>query len=332
MHSFDPSTSPAAITAVLSALRPHLPCSLPLYRRIQFAHFSPSARILTSFPPSSSTSPATPWVACFSDPDRGPETQVHVFGSWEADPRQEADEELVRELLVELLREGGYAPARRSEAVQAREAAVDGYDAAGDERHLVLMGSVHERTARIVAGLVELELGWVKEDGLPNRWNKWVFDLREVCGEMKDLPDGLRWGTMGTKHYEVVRARTSIPRKDRTLSMLPQVAIFPTDRQDDEGNPVAWLFLGVDSSLTTLHVEPEYRGKGLAKALAYRAWAEHLDSYRTNFAPDGEALDERWAHADVAEDNTSSNAVCKSLGGKIEWADYWMKIDLTKMD
>ena len=111
--------------------------------------------------------------------------------------------------------------------------------------------------------------------------------------------------------------------------MLPDVGVFVTG-QGEGAEPVAWTFLGVDSSLTTLHVEPEYRGKGLAKAVVRKAWRDHLDCHTGS--DESTAAQERWAHADVSTDNVSSNAMCKSLGGEIMWSDYWLTIDLTRFN
>lgn len=341
MHSFNPATDSDKTAHILNVLRPRLPLSLPVYRRIQFRHFSPSARIITSF----DTSPAAgePWLVVFSDPDRGPETQLFLHGSWETSSSSagsDVSDEVIAglmEALVLHLRSGEalYAPSLRTEIVQARVAAVagEGYDPATDGRHLVMMGSVHARTAKVVRdlGLLDPEWAVMDSDGMPEAYNKWVFDLRNTTGHEDVLPDGLRWGTMRTPHYALVRSRTAIPRQDRTLSILPTVAIFPAQSGDGDVDPVGWLFLGVDSSLTTLHVEPEYRGKGLAKILARKAWKQHLDHYRTSYIDGRNEVNERWAHADVATGNVASNAVCKSLGGKVEWTDYWMKLDLTRL-
>ena len=63
----------------------------------------------------------------------------------------------------------------------------------------------------------------------------------------------------------------------------------------------------------TLHVEEPYRGKGLAKTLARRLMRDHLK----DFGDDG------WGAADVFVSNMKSQAVCKSLGGKLIWIVSW---------
>lgn len=81
----------------------------------------------------------------------------------------------------------------------------------------------------------------------------------------------------------------------------------------DDGRPIAWAILGPDSSLSGLHCEEEWRGKGLAKAVATRLLRERLKEYD----------DEVYCWADVAPDNPNSQRLCKSLGGKVAWAISW---------
>lgn len=70
---------------------------------------------------------------------------------------------------------------------------------------------------------------------------------------------------------------------------------------------------GPDSSLSSLHCEPQYRGKALAKRVAVKLLSEHLQDYG----------DEGYGWADVAPDNVGSQGVCKSLMGKIVWTVCW---------
>ena len=107
---------------------------------------------------------------------------------------------------------------------------------------------------------------------------------------------------------------------------------------ESDAAPVAWAFLGVDSSLTSLHVEPEYRGKGLAKKISAKIWRDSLSALdATTKEPqtaDGKLsseADKTYGHADVALDNVESNAVCRSLGGQASWIVYWLRIDLAKI-
>jgi hypothetical protein len=58
--------------------------------------------------------------------------------------------------------------------------------------------------------------------------------------------------------------------------------------------------------------QEEYRGRGLAKAVALKLFSEKV----TDFAQDG------LAHADVGFENMQSQGVCKSLNGTVGWSVY----------
>lgn len=147
----------------------------------------------------------------------------------------------------------------------------------------------------------------------------------------RDLPPGFEYGKVDPKDYSLVKSRTQIPRQDRTLCKLPSVAIYPNNNSSTTREPVAWGFLGLDASLTTLHVEPAYRGLGLAKSLSLKLFSDDMEIYcQHNPTPtkkDGYTT-ERYAHADVATDNRSSQGVCESLGGKWSFEVFWIRVDL----
>jgi hypothetical protein len=58
--------------------------------------------------------------------------------------------------------------------------------------------------------------------------------------------------------------------------------------------------------------QEEYRGRGLAKAVASKLFRENV----TDFAQDG------LTHADVGFENLQSQGVCKSLNGTVGWSVY----------
>jgi len=133
------------------------------------------------------------------------------------------------------------------------------------------------------------------------------------------LPQDLVWGQVQPRHFSLVRSRTQIPRQDRTLLQLPSLAIYPGTNDPD---PIAWSFLGPDGSLSSLHVESEWRGRGLARKLAARLFAEGMKVYW------GDGDRDKWAHADVAVDNAASNGVCRGLAGEYKFHVCWVRINI----
>ncbi|KAJ3563387.1 hypothetical protein NPX13_g8216 [Xylaria arbuscula] len=100
----------------------------------------------------------------------------------------------------------------------------------------------------------------------------------------------------------------------RTMKLLPSTALYL-----DDGTPVAWAFLGPDSSLSSLHCEEPYRGRGIAKAVAIKVLRNHLGDYKD---------DAYYGWADVAPDNVQSQGVCKSLNGTPRWQISWSRLNL----
>ena len=90
---------------------------------------------------------------------------------------------------------------------------------------------------------------------------------------------------------------------------------------EKSGRPVAWAFVGVDSSLTTLHVEEDFRRRGLAKLLTVRLFETEMDGF-------WEEGQRKLAFGYVIVGNEASAGMCKSLGGQSDWECYWLRIDL----
>ncbi|KAL9103236.1 MAG: hypothetical protein Q9187_009031, partial [Circinaria calcarea] len=165
------------------------------------------------------------------------------------------------------------------------------------------------------------------------------------------LPDGLCWSRVKEDELPLVLSRTEIPRTERTLKLLPSVAIrarrklsCTTTTEDekqcngDNGRLIAWAFLGVDGSLTSLHVEAEWRGSGLGKKVAGRLFGllRAQDGREGQEESEGGFEDlrrgEEWGHSDVAADNAGSIGVARGLGGREGWECFWGFVDLGKLD
>ncbi|KAE8145314.1 hypothetical protein BDV25DRAFT_164932 [Aspergillus avenaceus] len=163
------------------------------------------------------------------------------------------------------------------------------------------------------------------------------------------LPAGYRFtdktGRLGVQshHLDLIRSRTSIPRSRETLNKLPGAPIYsdretqphpsdssgaadnPHDRSAVGEMPIAWAFLGVDGSLATLHVEPEYRGQGLAMAVAQEAM--RLGMAEGGIWRDHGEEGEVWVHTNALESNIASRRVMEKLGAEPAWTCTWTVLE-----
>ena len=125
-----------------------------------------------------------------------------------------------------------------------------------------------------------------------------------------------------------------------------------------EGVLVAWAFISSDGSLSSLHVEKEHRGKGIAKAVCRRSF-EMLEAepeamgfgsipasaLRSGEEEMGEGRDgmgdwekiracgaQGWVSSDIAEDNEQSRGVARSVGGIEVWDVRWVGVDLRAVE
>ncbi|OCK80528.1 hypothetical protein K432DRAFT_382138 [Lepidopterella palustris CBS 459.81] len=183
-------------------------------------------------------------------------------------------------------------------------------------RSVITLGTLHSslRTVLTTNNVVRTEF-----PGLEMPYRKFIFRKSDFPA-LGALPEGLRWGAVRAQDLKVIQASTSIPRSSRTLLSLKSAAIYPKDSE----SPIAWAFLGLDGSLTSLHVQATYRGQGLAKAVTTKLFREHMSSNEK------EGEQDEWAHADVFEGNVQSEGVCKSLGGKAFWTVFWVRLDLDR--
>lgn len=166
-------------------------------------------------------------------------------------------------------------------------------------------------------------------DALP--YVKYVFDpkiFQTSDGQSNSLPPGFYYGKDGLlpEHVELVRSRTHIPREPKTLLSMPSVVIYdesaPTPAQ-----PIAWGFFSFEGSLATLHVEPEYRGKGLATILAKEVMRRGMKAGPYGSESDG--ANRMYAFANVAKDNFASRKVMEKVGGKgWRWTVTWTVLEV----
>lgn len=336
---------PASSPPLQTALKHTLPNSISLSYRTKHPNRTSDAHILATFSPlTPSDSIPQCWAAAYIDRSMRPETELWIFTTGEIPghyaPPDKKKEEFCKECRKAVLSLIGYMgslpipplhPENQGAMELARQHEKE-HPQTGPEaryppgpglymRHLLIptvvtLGGCHKEVVKILAevGILCKELPGHEAD-LNKFWFK-VSDLPQT----RDLPEELRWGEMRESDLEIVKARTSIPRTTRTLLSLKNVGVF--EKASDK--LVAWTFLGLDGSLTTLHTEPEWRGRGIAKAVAVKIFKEHAPGLAVDDAQNA------WAHADVYLGNVQSESVCRSLGGKASVKILWVRIEIGK--
>ena len=301
----------------LSLLRDYLPYSLPLYRRIQSPHRSTNAQILASFPQDGSSITAarnTCFVLAFSDRSVRPDTETWLFAPGETPSHAPPGGpctcfQEIRALLSHLAQSPVPEP---SPAAARNDNPLSSHHRAGNT---MLCGAVAEVWAR---GLRDAGVLWSEPASLARPCALITLD-KDVVAERRAgmrLPEGIRVGNIeAQEHFELVCARSEIPRRVETLKALPSKAFFCAGDGRTEEELVAWAFLGTDLSLSTLHVEPEWRRRGLGGMLT----AELIEE---SCAP------ENISHSYVFTSNAPSMAMFGKIGGTVLAECYWARVDL----
>ncbi|KAI9045640.1 GNAT family N-acetyltransferase [Aspergillus affinis] len=158
-----------------------------------------------------------------------------------------------------------------------------------------------------------------------------------ICSQL--LPPGYRFSdrkgnsTLMARHYELVCRRSAVFRTPKSLASFPCVAVYvdadtrrangDNDEGKEEEDPIAWAFLSADGSLAVLHVEPDHRGKGLAKCASREVMRRGMREGGM-FRAKGE---KGWVHADVAQGNRASCRVMEKLGGVVGWTVTWTVVE-----
>ncbi|KAK8103501.1 uncharacterized protein PG998_010534 [Apiospora kogelbergensis] len=152
-----------------------------------------------------------------------------------------------------------------------------------------------------------------------------------------ELPGGLVWSTIGPDDYADVMAVNKIIRSATTLAKLRCAAIRQAAPRANgrPGKAVAFAFAAGDGSVRTLHVDPGYRRRGLAKAVVARLLGMGL------FEPprggplaaareEGQEDETTLAFAGIEESNTGSIGTFRALGAEWLWDVYWIYLDLDR--
>jgi len=151
-------------------------------------------------------------------------------------------------------------------------------------------------------------------------WNLWVVPTSAVSSKpRRPLPEGYSVGRVPEDQLDIVISTSSIPRQKSTLKLQANVGIM-----SPEGELVAWGYLGIDGSLATLYVLPEYRGKGLATQVAVELLCRLENGGFNDLGYSGKS---GFVHSDVKEGNAGSEGVMKSIGGTVEWTSSYLHLD-----
>ncbi|KKY34545.1 putative gcn5-related n-acetyltransferase [Diaporthe ampelina] len=221
------------------------------------------------------------FAAAYLDLSKGPETEMYLYTTLEdaKDLAAVPDDEVERvlDLAVALLQRGKIAAQEVMRSGAFKLARGAGF----------LVGGLHQPTYELLCSRRGLTSSY---------WNPhhaWLFRLERLPALPGGSEDGpvpeLRWDVVRRDDVPLIASRTYIPKIEATLMSEPSVGV-----RDATGTLVAWGFIGVAGTLSTLHVEEPYRGKGMAKAVATKVLQEH------SFGNDG------WGSADVHIDNAQS--------------------------
>lgn len=248
-----PTPVPAALLAPLKA---HLPHSLALLRRAQFSHLpggtSPHAHFLFASASAAAHHPEH-FAAAYLDLSAQPETQLYLYSTLQDGSTARDDEDEDEDVVVEHVL--GLCAVLFARVRRIAEGAAGGVFGDG-----VMVGGLHEATFRLLLarrGLVSCY--W-------NAHEEWLFRVDELpvggegeVGVVKRL--GLGWSVVRRDEVGLVASRTTIPKVAATLMAEPCVAV-----RDGEGVLVAWGFMGVAGTLSTLHVEVSWERVGVGGA------------------------------------------------------------------
>ena len=172
-----------------------------------------------------------------------------------------------------------------------------------ENEDVVFAGATHARVAEMLTGHPLLRKHGVRiaRDDIAKRGGPYVAlvfrtpRMAEERGEVppgyrggEELPEGLVWDVVRTDvDVEGVMANNALVRVREQLQGRQNVAV----RCTETGELVGWAYHGMDGSVKTLFVRPEWRRKGLARKVVRRlvADADWGDGWcRADVAPDSE--------------------------------------------
>lgn len=158
-------------------------------------------------------------------------------------------------------------------------------------------------------------------------WDELMFSTSQVKDmlESRKLPRGYELGKVPANEIELVTSTSKVKRQPASLLENHNAAIVYTDPNNTARKElVAWAYLSIDQSLTTLYVLPNHRGKRLAKTVAGAVIRDLCDG----FVIVEKKIQSDWCFAQVAANNAESQGVCRSLGATFHKRTVTLGFDL----
>lgn len=178
-------------------LNAHLPQSLPLLRRLQFAkyheRYSPESKVVFISPSEEIHTNVEKFTVVYMDVSGGPDTQMWLYSTLEDDEGRNAGDEEYRRQLERLVRE----------VVQiGKEYGKPIFYPGG-----LLLGTINTHVRRILESMNRVR-------GRPTGYyDKWLFKAEDLPGKDATLPDGMHWDKQTLEDCKLVVKRTDIPRR-----------------------------------------------------------------------------------------------------------------------
>jgi hypothetical protein len=297
-----------AISSFVPILYPHLPHSNPLYNRLRAPHNLPSRHCIfaATFPPS--TEPPETYTILFADRSRHLESQIWIFNP------------LITQCSISVTQKNTLTTHLEASISFLKNTPV--LEAPGWPFSPILRyATLHEYISSALLDIGE------RKDAVSRitRWNHWIISTSNVSSgshKMRALPEGYTVERVREDQLDIVISTSGIPRQASTLLLLPSVGVL-----NEKGMLVAWGYIGIDGSFATLHVLPEYRGKGLASHVAVELLGQ-LD--RGEFRDMGFDGSSGYVQSDVKVGNVESEGVMKSLKGTVGWESGYIRINSEK--
>lgn len=290
----DTTPTPGVPAPALAVLEAHLPHSYSLLRRCHFTHrprgTSEHAHYLVASSSASEDDDDGPYhggnsrnkrhfAAAYVDLSKGPETEVFLYSTlqdhyyaegdgracsssaWDHDDDEEEEEEKKD-------KDDRAVPLPEQEVdhvldlIMALFRRIKGIAAAANHPlhrpHGPMVGGLHEGTYRLLTQRRGLRSSY---------WNPhdvWLFRLDRLPPTpptSSPITSSMRWDVVRREDVPLIASRTRIPKVEATLMSEPSVVVRlaagggTNNKEEEKETLVAWGFMGIAGTLSTLHVE-----------------------------------------------------------------------------